>query len=106
MSMSFDSRPIRRSRTQPPTISARPPASPTAPAIARARSIGDVVTSGIQKHYHGEHRFEPRTRLAKVDVGQISFHTRMQPRRREDTKPLLYKVFSFVIFAPSWLDLP
>ena len=32
------SRPISRSRTQPPTISARPPASRTASAICRARS--------------------------------------------------------------------
>src|SRR2546425_2490778 len=38
--MSFESRPIKRSRTQPPTMSARPPVSRTAVAMARARSSG------------------------------------------------------------------
>src|SRR6187431_1349375 len=38
MSMSLDVRPIRRSRTHPPTMSARPPASLTAAMIEAARS--------------------------------------------------------------------
>src|SRR6187200_908736 len=38
MSMSLDVRPIRRSRTHPPTTSARPPASLMAPMIEAARS--------------------------------------------------------------------
>src|SRR5690349_20146604 len=48
MSTSFESRPISRSRTQPPTISARPPAAPTADAIALARSSGSVSLVAIE----------------------------------------------------------
>ena len=40
-SRSFDVRPSRRSRTKPPTTSARPPRCATSPATARASSRGD-----------------------------------------------------------------
>ena len=43
-SRSFDGWPSSRSRTQPPTISARPPASRTAAAILRAVS-SDIIQS-------------------------------------------------------------
>ncbi len=47
MSMSFESRPSSRSRTHPPTISARPPAWLTARATSSVRSsVGDSLVIG------------------------------------------------------------
>src|SRR5207249_8276393 len=54
MSMSGESRPISRSRTQPPTINARPPASRTARAIAVARSRGVVMIENARNAENAE----------------------------------------------------
>src|SRR5712692_1407572 len=50
--MSFESRPMRRSRTQPPTTSARPPASCTTLAISFARSSESGMNRLASELFH------------------------------------------------------
>src|SRR5205085_427342 len=66
-SQSFASRPIRRSRTQPPTISARPPSPRTARASLR---IFSGIEEGIGKT--GAIRTRRRARLSGIVAADIS----------------------------------
>src|SRR5690349_1839376 len=84
MSMSLASRPNSRSRTQPPTMSARPPASRTARAIAVAVSNSDMIGSGDRRG-----RIRPAAEAANHMIGQ--------PRRegiQNDEQPR----------GPVWID--
>src|SRR5260221_12275495 len=93
MSMSLESRPRRRSRTQPPTMSARPPASRTAAAMSVARGSESGIEPPSSEPLHeaiadaGRHRVEPDERSRRRV--RIHFGNRVVDRARDGVGHLL-----------------
>ena len=108
MSMSLDGRPRRRSRTHPPTTSARPPASVTARATRRAIST-EASRSGTRKLSFARTQKGPGGRLAlsllsMLDVNDGCFVlTRRGDRRRAAfARPATIRIQqSAAAFCPS-----